>query len=409
MKKISIIIITLLILVLCGCENKNIYKESTVMSIDKLKELYAKDSTNTDLACKLIEALLLNDSKVEAYETLRYAQEKTNSIEDIEKLREFCKYLPIRLVEIDYYDDDGKQNDAKLYRYDENGRIISNGDETYFYPDDGGDVYYYTLSSWYGPKKSYDKNDVLLYEETTYYKSKYEYSYDEKGRVIKSKNTMKADYGNSTETKEIEYDNQDNVIKIKTVYKSENYNSNAVLTYEYDDHNNITRELSKRGDYTDDIKYQNDYDEYGFLIRHFGKSGNENSYDYYEIENNYEYDVLYGVKVKEQCRTVFYETNAIYVYELVDPNSIYVGLPNEDMIAFVSGEATKAVINREITADKIKIRSLPTTKDKNQTGTARKGEVYKVYNSVYNDGYVWHEIGENQWIADDGTWTKEVE
>lgn len=58
MKKISIIIITLLILVLCGCENKNIYKESTVMSIDMLKELYAKDSTNTDLACELIDALL---------------------------------------------------------------------------------------------------------------------------------------------------------------------------------------------------------------------------------------------------------------------------------------------------------------------------------------------------------------
>lgn len=409
MKKISIIVITLLILILCGCENKNIYKESTVMSIDKLKELYAKDSTNTDLACELIDALLLNNEKEEAYETLRFAQEKANSIEDIEKLREFCKYLPIRLVEVGYYDETGKQYDVKLYRYDENGRIISNGDVTYFYPDDGGDVYYYTLSSWYGPKESYDKNDTLLSQESTYYKSIYNYEYDEQGRISKSKYTSKSDYGSTTETKVFEYDEQGNIKRIKSATKSGDYNSNYTYTYEYDEHNNITRETTESDQYVDDVKYKNEYDEYDFLIRHNGKSV-DGSYGY---DYSYEYDALYGVKVKENLKNVFhdydYEDSIIYIYELVDPNSIYVGLPNEDMIAFVSGEATKAVINREITADKIKIRSLPTTKEKNQTGTARKGEVYKVYNSVYNDGYIWHEIGENQWIADDGTWTKEVE
>lgn len=324
--------------------------------------------------------------------------------------------MPIRLVEVDYFDEDGKQYDAKLYRYDENGRVVSNGDETFFYPDDGGDVYYYTLSSWYDSKKSYDKNDVLLLEESPYYIFKYYHDYDEQGRVIKLKSVK--NFTNSENanirTEEYEFDARGNLIKNSITVSQENNESKTFYSYsyEYDEHDSVVRSVYKRadnGDYAED-KYQNEYNEFGLLIRRFGYVKDKETNDYYEImEEDYEYDSLYEVIIKKRDREMFSTSRTNYIYELVDSNSKYVGLPSEEMVAFVSGEATKAVINREITADKIKIRSLPTTKEKNQTGTARKGEVYKVYNSVYNDGYIWHEIGENQWIADDGTWTKEVE
>lgn len=46
--------------------------------------------------------------------------------------------------------------------------------------------------------------------------------------------------------------------------------------------------------------------------------------------------------------------------------------------------------------------------DSQKVGTVSSGEVYDVYDSTFVDGYSWHKIGINMWIADDGTWTEKV-
>jgi len=45
----------------------------------------------------------------------------------------------------------------------------------------------------------------------------------------------------------------------------------------------------------------------------------------------------------------------------------------------------------------------------NKVGKVKKGEKYKVYaidESLNDESYVWYQIGDNQWVADDGTWMK---
>lgn len=59
--------------------------------------------------------------------------------------------------------------------------------------------------------------------------------------------------------------------------------------------------------------------------------------------------------------------------------------------------------------DTLNIRSSTSTIDKsNIVGTTTCGIVYDVYEDKIADGYTWHRIGVNQWIADDGTWTEKV-
>lgn len=57
----------------------------------------------------------------------------------------------------------------------------------------------------------------------------------------------------------------------------------------------------------------------------------------------------------------------------------------------------------------IKIRSTPEVKEETRTGSqVSKNTILTAYETKTADGYMWYRIGENQWIADDGTWVSIV-
>lgn len=62
----------------------------------------------------------------------------------------------------------------------------------------------------------------------------------------------------------------------------------------------------------------------------------------------------------------------------------------------------------EVNSDvkKINIRSTPYKDDSNNNviGSASAGDVFFVYDEVYNDGYTWYRISQNEWIANNGSW-----
>jgi len=64
-----------------------------------------------------------------------------------------------------------------------------------------------------------------------------------------------------------------------------------------------------------------------------------------------------------------------------------------------------------IVANNIKIRSTPSApKDNsNKVGNVKKDETYTVYETTSNEGYTWYRIGNDQWIADDGTWVEKID
>lgn len=55
----------------------------------------------------------------------------------------------------------------------------------------------------------------------------------------------------------------------------------------------------------------------------------------------------------------------------------------------------------------IKIRAGSST-SYNRVGYVRPGDKFKVFERIENENYTWNRIGENEWIADDGTWLTDV-
>lgn len=57
---------------------------------------------------------------------------------------------------------------------------------------------------------------------------------------------------------------------------------------------------------------------------------------------------------------------------------------------------------------KLNVRTSPTTTlgDSNIIDSVKSGAVFNVYETLNNDGYNWYRISDNEWIADDGTWTE---
>ena len=161
MKRISLLLIAIL-LILGGCSKNEIKK------IEDLKADYETDKTKIESASAYIDILLLEENKKEAYAVLQEAYGNAQTDEDRAKLKEFTQYLPIRLIEKDtYYDDE--LTDIAYTRYDKDGRIIMQGDTSRIYPDDGGDVYYYTLNSWSDYKTCYDKEDRVVAQYSNSY------------------------------------------------------------------------------------------------------------------------------------------------------------------------------------------------------------------------------------------------
>lgn len=66
-------------------------------------------------------------------------------------------------------------------------------------------------------------------------------------------------------------------------------------------------------------------------------------------------------------------------------------------------EANKDLGTITIKVDGLNMRSLPSTSGK-RIGTAENGKTYQVYEKNSAEGYTWYRIGDNQWVADDGSW-----
>lgn len=450
MKKPLLLAIIAFLLCLSGCnktEGLPDVEEVIPRSLDEIRTDYEADPANIDVISELIDILLLEGNKEEAYGVLLEAKDTVTDPDAFAKLKELAKDVPIRLVRIDWYEND-KLDDIDNYRYDKSGRILSNGDTTFFYPDDGGEVYYYTLSSWFDSKRCFDKegnelacvvegDDVtrdeqgriteLISKNVSYYdKVERRFTYNHDGLVTSEKSTKMA--SNSTYTEEMlyEYDTSGNIAQ-KTVNKFRKYDGstgydNYVYKYEYDDNGNLVFQNTKSyGEWSYEYETEYEYDDHGNVTRKKEYKIDNGKRVWTEIvEYTYEYDPLYDVVLTLSTKYVLnsdFEFNGRYygfpdwdyrkeyIYELVSPDSSSVGLLSRDAVTFVSGNATKAVIKRKITATSIKIRKEPTIHGDNRVGTVKNGEIYEVFDSVYNDGYAWHQIGEDQWIADDGTWT----
>ena len=411
MKRISLIFIVVL-LILGGCSKNEIKK------IEDLKNEYETDKTNVDVAAEYIDMLLLEDQKEEAYKVLNEAASKATDQEKFLKLKEYTKYFELREVVTNYYDQNNDLTNVSYTRYDDKGRIIQKGDTSRIYPDDGGDTYYYTLDSYMERKTCYDKQDRIIY---AYFNAfyidddvvpfndiysicdKYTYEYDNNGNVVKQ--TMTEQTANKILYSYIEtykYDELNNVIESEYYHYDENGNitSSSNETFEYDEHNNLISSTSNNSNYININNYTNEYDSDGYLIKQTISYDSGHGYTTY---TDYTYDKLFDLVLKEKG-----EYNTVeHIYELVTPTASGIGL-FDDALTFVSGNATRAVTKREILATNIKVRKTPTTHEDNFIENVSKGTVVSVYDSVYNEGYIWHEIGLNKWIADDGTWTKAV-
>lgn len=86
-------------------------------------------------------------------------------------------------------------------------------------------------------------------------------------------------------------------------------------------------------------------------------------------------------------------------YEIGD--SLWV--PNNSSWVTYNGGSKDAIATILITADSIKIRSSASTAN-TAVGSVKKGDIYNVYNIVYNESCTWYRIENNKWIADNGGW-----
>ena len=172
--KILKLILVFSLLLLAGCGKNN---------VDTLKDKLQENPNDIDNAIALIDNLLLQGEKEEAYKLLVSTGEKEVSAEQLAKLQEFAKSLEIRLYEVDGYRDN-LQDYINEIRYDESGRIIRKDEEYRYYPDDGGEVYYYTFGSdcEVSPvRRSFNKYEELIKEElydNGYYRYDLEYEND---------------------------------------------------------------------------------------------------------------------------------------------------------------------------------------------------------------------------------------
>lgn len=57
-----------------------------------------------------------------------------------------------------------------------------------------------------------------------------------------------------------------------------------------------------------------------------------------------------------------------------------------------------------INVDTINVRTSPTTNEDNKVDTVTIGKQLTVYEITENVGYTWYRIGENRWVADNGSW-----
>lgn len=62
----------------------------------------------------------------------------------------------------------------------------------------------------------------------------------------------------------------------------------------------------------------------------------------------------------------------------------------------------------KVLVDNLRVRCEPRING-NVIGYVKKGGIYNDLEEVSNDGYVWHKIDNNMWIADEGSWLEKLQ
>ncbi len=361
MKRIFVTIMILLIL-LTGCQKTK--------SLDTLIKEHQEKPDDIELAIALIDTLMQENKKQDAYEILCEVKEKELSDEQLAKLKEAAKNLAIRLYEIDTYQNGNKTNTNEI-RYDEQGRIILKDNEYRIYVDDGDTYYFLYRKAFDGTTSTvyYDRHENAFKEVFSggdYYR--YDLVYENDNLVKRDPYYINNDYFKHIRTETMSYDDKGNVIKVH----NESEDLGLSVSYwdkvmKYDNHNNIIEEsISYNGKEPSIVTYENEYDKDNHLVKVTITSGISKG----DVKE-YDYDKIYGVLLKAKEDGNEY----IYKYELVEfSNSIGV---KEGDIPQVTGETKQQLTKRKVTADVIKIRNTPTTNADNKVGKVGKDILLK--------------------------------
>lgn len=103
-----------------------------------------------------------------------------------------------------------------------------------------------------------------------------------------------------------------------------------------------------------------------------------------EIRNTYEYDVSF---------------DRPFLFAFVDSNDVplFFGVISD------IGVKTDNILTIENIVGPINIRSLPSTSG-DKVGSFEQGQIRYSSEKKEAEGYTWYKIGDNKWVADDGTW-----
>ncbi|MBR4462479.1 MAG: SH3 domain-containing protein [Erysipelotrichaceae bacterium] len=371
MKKILVVFMTLLMI--CGCSVKE-----DVINVIRPDEAEPEEvQANGVWVCTAVH----NDEGETS--TYRY-NEKGSLIKTSEAayIYDSNGNLKAEILFADY--DDGHMWGLTLYDYDEKNRLIKEqpmefvmysprdidawGYYTYEYLEDGTDRI--KKKGHYDPNNLTGGNWSVSYE---YYDDGYAIGDSEIHTLNEKGNDILVQYINKK--------------------KPEN---NYSISYEYAEDGET---LLKK---TDDSKWgggawitEYEYPEPTLMIeKHSSIDSNSvetegSSVEYYKDEHG---NTIREVR-KNADGTVDYETT--YDYRFIDFDH-----PEEN------SSSDEPLFTAKIKYNDINIRTSPTTQADNIVGTVNKGETYKVYEALANEGYLWYRIGEDKWIADKNTtWT----
>lgn len=76
---------------------------------------------------------------------------------------------------------------------------------------------------------------------------------------------------------------------------------------------------------------------------------------------------------------------------------------NDEEVIEQNSSASDVIGQCYINVDAIKVRTAPNLSAE-QVDVATVGQLKDVYEVAENDGYTWYRIGEDNWIASDGSW-----
>lgn len=122
-----------------------------------------------------------------------------------------------------------------------------------------------------------------------------------------------------------------------------------------------------------------------------------------EQEGTFREWLFYGFQTLDELDD---ETQLLTYYNVessVDPDAGAETKNSGGAIEKTDSEENDIIGKATVKVSKLRIRDKASTSG-NKVGYVKKGKTYDVYETKTSGGYTWYRIGDDQWIADDGTW-----